>query len=277
MSTSAEIAKHLPFLRRFARALSGSQRLGDGYVAQTLAGVLADPAPVVGAPDLRVALYRAFLARWGAGSGGSGETHFDRPQEAAAARSLAAITIAPRIAFLLSALESFALEDVARILDCGAARALELLDDAARQVAEQMRTNVLIIEDEPLIALDLQYLVEQLGHRVETVARTQVEAVRVAMKSPPGLILADIQLADGSSGLAAVNEILDRIEAPVIFVTAYPERLLSGHAPEPAFLITKPFNAEAVKAAISQALFFDRKSKSAAPEPRHEGPSGAGG
>ena len=76
----------------------------------------------------------------------------------------------------------------------------------------------------------------------------------------PGLVLADIQLADGSSGLDAVNEILTEIEVPVIFITAFPERLLTGEKPEPAFLITKPFRPEAVKAAISQALFFDRKA-----------------
>ena len=73
-------------------------------------------------------------------------------------------------------------------------------------------------------------------------------------------MLADIQLADGSSGLDAVNEILTAVNVPVIFITAYPERLLTGDKPEPAFLITKPFQPDAVKAAISQALFFDRKA-----------------
>ncbi len=76
----------------------------------------------------------------------------------------------------------------------------------------------------------------------------------------PGLVLADIQLADGSSGLDAVNTILKEIEVPVIFVTAYPERLLTGNKPEPAFLITKPFQPEALKAAISQVLFFDQRA-----------------
>ena len=82
----------------------------------------------------------------------------------------------------------------------------------------------------------------------------------MAKARAPGLVLADIQLADGSSGLDAVNEILTSIEAPVIFITAFPERLLTGEKPEPAFLVTKPFRPETVKATISQALFFDRKS-----------------
>jgi hypothetical protein len=47
---------------------------------------------------------------------------------------------------------------------------------------------------------------------------------------------------------------------PVIFITAYPERLLTGERPEPTFLVTKPFRPEVVKAIISQALFFDRRA-----------------
>jgi CheY-like chemotaxis protein len=80
-------------------------------------------------------------------------------------------------------------------------------------------------------------------------------------KKKPGLVLADIQLADGSSGLDAVNEMLKSFSVPVVFITAYPERLLTGERPEPAFLITKPFQPETVKAVISQALFFERDAE----------------
>jgi DNA-directed RNA polymerase specialized sigma24 family protein/CheY-like chemotaxis protein len=263
MPISAAIGPYLPLLRRFARALSGSQPEGDGYVAATLESILADRASFAESLGARIALYRAFVRIWSANPANADLAENDNGEETAAARRLAAIPIAPRVAFLLSALESFKAKEIALILDCSESDARELLQHAAREVAHQMRTNVLIIEDEPLIALDLHYIVEQLGHKVETIARTQVEAVRVAGKSKPGLILADIQLADGSSGLAAVNEILEKLEAPVIFITAFPERLLTGHAPEPAFLITKPFSTEAVKAAISQALFFERKPRRA--------------
>ena len=74
---------------------------------------------------------------------------------------------------------------------------------------------------------------------------------------PPGLVLADIQLADDSSGIDAVKDILAEFSVPVIFITAFPERLLTGTRPEPTFLITKPFQRSTVKAAIAQALFFD--------------------
>jgi CheY-like chemotaxis protein len=104
-------------------------------------------------------------------------------------------------------------------------------------------------------------MVEELGHDVTGIARTHKEAIAMVNQRRPGLLLADIQLADGSSGLDAVNEILATTDLPVIFITAYPERLLTGDKPEPAFLITKPFQPDAVKAAISQILFFDRRAE----------------
>ena len=116
--------------------------------------------------------------------------------------------------------------------------------------------DVLVIEDEPLIAMDIEDIVTGLGHRICGIARTRDQAVQIAMRNRPGLVLADIQLADGSSGIDAVNDMLRQFEVPVIFITAYPERLLTGERPEPAFLITKPYDPNAVKATISQALFF---------------------
>ena len=97
---------------------------------------------------------------------------------------------------------------------------------------------------------------KELGHRVTGAATTYDEAVEAVSRHKPGLVLADIQLADGSSGIDAVKDILKRIDVPVIFITAFPERLLTGERPEPTFLITKPFQPETVKAAIGQALFF---------------------
>ena len=261
MSISDAVAPHIAFLRRFARALSGTQASGDAYVAATLEAILADPACLDADLDPKVALYKLFLRNW---RNVPANAHVETPaygDEASANRNLAAISVEPRIAFLLSAVESFSPAEIAQTLDCSEAEAVDLVGRAGREISDQIRTTVLIIEDEPLIALDIQTLVEQLGHDVTTIARTHTEAVRAALKRRPGLILADIQLADGSSGLDAVNEILGVHEVPVIFITAFPERFLTGKAPEPAFLIAKPFSADSVKAVVSQALFFDRKSQ----------------
>jgi CheY-like chemotaxis protein len=135
------------------------------------------------------------------------------------------------------------------------------LGQAEGELRNQLATDVLIIEDEPIIGLDLTRLVLELGHRVTGVAATRAEAVALARRAEPGLVLADIRLADGSSGMDAAEDILESFEIPVIFITAFPEHLLTGDRPEPAFLITKPFREEAVKALIGQALFFHSPSR----------------
>jgi DNA-directed RNA polymerase specialized sigma24 family protein len=259
MSIAKEIAPHLPYLRRFARALSGTQASGDAYVVATLEALVADPASFPRDVPPKPGLYRVFLRLWS--SVGLNEMAPSADVERSAVeRNLDALTPRPRQAFLLRTVEGFSIEEVGEIMMISSAEAAGLVQSAGQEIAEQVATDVLIIEDEPIIALDIETMVEELGHRVTGVARTHREAIALVAKKRPGLVLADIQLADGSSGLDAVNEILGSIDVPVIFITAYPERLLTGDRPEPAFLITKPFQPEAVKAAISQALFFDRRA-----------------
>ncbi|WP_297298943.1 response regulator [uncultured Methylovirgula sp.] len=261
MSVSKAISAHVPYLRRFSRALTGTQAGGDAYVLATLEAVVAEPGAFADTADLRVALYRLFLKVWESMPVNDYvEPAVSSADEQGAQRNLEAIPLQPRVAFLLSSLEGFDTAEVARVLECSAEEAADLVDRAGKEISRQIRTDVLIIEDEPLIAIDIQMLVEELGHRVVAIARTRDEAVKAAKSSTPGLILADIQLADGSSGLDAVNQILNDFSMPVIFITAYPERFLTGTPPEPAFLITKPFGVDSLKAVISQALFFDRRS-----------------
>lgn len=259
MSLSQEIAPHLPYLRRFARALTGSQAAGDAYVVAALEAIVADPGVLPSDRRLRPALYHVFLKIWssvgpGLEPGGSGEV------ASIAEQRVTALTPLPRQAFLLRTVEGFTVDEVAEILGESPDEVSALVQQAGREIAQQVATDVLIIEDEPIIAMDLEGLVEDMGHRVVGVARTHSEAVAQAVKHQPGLVLADIQLADGSSGLDAVNEMIGGFSVPVVFITAYPERLLTGERPEPAFLITKPFHIDTVRAAISQALFFDRRA-----------------
>jgi DNA-directed RNA polymerase specialized sigma24 family protein/CheY-like chemotaxis protein len=259
VSTSQAVLQHLPFLRRYARALPGSQASGDAYVAATLESLIADPKILASSPNSRVGLYRLFTKIWNslAINGKSGTDELVRPPE----QHLTQITPRPRQAFLLVALEGFSEDDAAQILDCDLPTLRNLVEESGRELAAEIATDVLIIEDETFIAMDIEALVESLGHNVIGIARTHGEAVTLARKTRPGLILADIQLADGSSGLDAVNELLGSFEVPVIFITAYPERFLTGQRPEPAFLIAKPFQLAVVSAVISQALFFGRKAR----------------
>ncbi|MCT8997950.1 response regulator [Chelativorans intermedius] len=261
MSLSARIAPHLPYLRRFARAVCGSQTSGDALVAATLEALVSDVSIFPEASNDRVALYRLFVEL-------SESLDIRVPQaqpssawEQRAAANLSALAPQPRQAFLLVAVEGFETPEAAEILAVEEARLETLLREASDEISRQMATDIMIIEDEPLIAMDIEEMVESLGHRVVGTARTRREAVALFQKTAPGMVLADIQLADGSSGIDAINEILENDPVPVIFITAFPERLLTGERPEPAFLVTKPFNPSMVKALISQALFFDRRTR----------------
>jgi DNA-directed RNA polymerase specialized sigma24 family protein len=261
MSIAQAIAPHLPYLRRFARALTGTQQGGDAYAMATLEALIADPSAFDRELDARVALYKAFLKVWGSISLNQAvEAPASLAQLGSARRNIAALTPPARVAFLLSSVEGLDNEQIAAAMERPAEEVHTLIHEAGREIAQQITTDVLIIEDEPIIAMDLEALVTSLGHNVLGVARTRREAVDAIQKNTPGLVLADIQLADGSSGVDAENDILSAFEVPVIFITAYPERFLTGERPEPAFLITQPFRAETIKAVISQAMFFDQKS-----------------
>ncbi len=271
MRLASSISPHLPYLRRFSRALTGTQQAGDAYVAAVLEAIIADPANIDSTSNIRVALYRTFCRLWESISLNLKPTAED-PDLPANAPHWAALadrrlsTMAPRAreAFLLMAVEGFSKSDIATILGRDEAAVSALIDEAAKTIVDQVATNVMIIEDEPIIAMDIEAIVATLGHKVTGIARTHHQALQLAAQKRPSLILADIQLADGSSGIDAVNQILTSFEVPVVFITAFPERLLTGERPEPAFLITKPFTPEMVKAVISQALFFDTKAQAAA-------------
>jgi CheY-like chemotaxis protein len=261
MSLVADTAPHLPYLRRFARALTGGQKSGDAYVTSVLEMLVADPKSFDVENDPRLELFKAFSRMWNSLGINLQKDSFSAEELDDPSRRLGALTPLPRQAFLLMAVEDFSTDEIAEILGRSESEVGALIDQAGREIAEQVATDVLIIEDEPLIAMDIESLVQSLGHRVDAVARTHKEALKAVEKKKPGLVLADIQLADGSSGLDAVNEMLKSFSVPVVFITAYPERLLTGERPEPAFLITKPFQPETVKAVISQALFFERDAE----------------
>jgi DNA-directed RNA polymerase specialized sigma24 family protein len=264
MTLSTRIAPHLPYLRRFSRAVTGSQTSGDAYVAATLEALIADISLFPEASNDRIALYKLFSALFSSSAVKVPEPTSTFAWEKRAANNLANLAPRPRQAFLLVAVEGFSHGQAAEILSVSEAEFASLLDEASIEISRQVATEIMIIEDEPLIAMDIEQLVESLGHKVVSVARTHKEAVHLFAQTQPRMILADIQLADGSSGIDAVNDILNSHSVPVIFITAFPERLLTGERPEPTFLVTKPFNPDMVKALISQALFFDEGSRAAA-------------
>ena len=252
---SATVARHLPYLRRYARALTGNQTSGDRYAIAVLESIVADPGMLSSHDDSKVSLFSVFHSIWS--TAGAPVAEAEDVISGAAQAHLAGLTLNSREALLLSTVEGFDQTEVAAIMGIGVGEAQHLIDVAVQEMERSVRGSGLVIEDEAIIAMDIEAIVEGMGHRVTANARTHAEAVDMAAAERPDLILADIHLADNSSGVEAVNEILAQFGAiPVIFITAYPERLLTGERPEPAFLINKPYTEEQVRSAVSQAMFF---------------------
>jgi len=252
---SDKIAAQLPYLRRYARALTGSQTSGDSYAIATLEAILSDRSMFEDGASVRVALFRCFHAIWT--SAGAPDAQDSTGVLGRAQAHLATLTTNTREALLLATLEDFSIADIALIMNTDRDEIRHLINVARKDMESSIAGKIMIIEDEAIIAADLHEIATGLGHSVTGVARTRTEAVALGASTRPDLILADIQLADNSSGIDAVNDLLSEMgDVPVIFITAFPERLLTGDRPEPAFLISKPYKEEQVVSAISQAMFF---------------------
>lgn len=253
---SQMIGHELPYLRRYSRALTGSQRVGDNYAAATLEAIISDSSVLLPDEDIRVSLFHAFHAIWQT-SGQPVEGEDLTAREKAAQDRLRSLTPNSREALLLYSIEGMPHEKIAKIMGVDQDEAKELIGIALDEISDAMCGRVMIIEDETIIAMDLKGIVQAMGHEVTGIARTHRAAIDLAKGERPDLILADIQLADGSSGIDAVSELLPKLgDVPVIFITAFPERLLTGERPEPAFLISKPYIEEQIRSAVSQAMFF---------------------
>lgn len=252
----AIIGRELPYLRRYARALTGSQKTGDAFAAATLEAILADRSLFEAGMAPRIALFRAFHAIWSSAGAPVADPGADMLERRAQVH-LRGLTRNSREALLLHTIEDMGLEQIGQLMGISADEAQELLNAALREMEGSVLGAVLVIEDEPIIAMDLNSIVSALGHRVAGIARTRDEARALGRKVRPDLILSDINLADGSSGIDAVGDLLAEFgEVPVIFITAFPELLLTGEKPEPAFLIPKPYTEDQLRSAVSQAMFF---------------------
>ncbi len=261
------VRQQLPYLRRFARALNGRQAVADRLVAQAIEAVAAEqaqPGSKTAESDseqLRRRLFRALVDAHTGNPGSAGDMATLSDERILASR-IRALPVDAATALLLSTLEGFEREAIAFVMRLTPEIAADRLRAAHAALDEQAPTEILVIEDEPVIAMDIVGIVRQAGHRVLGIAATRDQAVRMAEARPPGLILADIKLADDSSGIGAVDEILAHLaeqrpggaRIPVIFITAFPERLLNDERLEPSLLITKPFSDHLLRVAIAQAI-----------------------
>jgi DNA-directed RNA polymerase specialized sigma24 family protein/CheY-like chemotaxis protein len=255
MAQPDSIIAHVPYLRRHARLLTGSQELGDEFVRLCLELVVAEPQWLEG-DNLRVQLFRAFHAAWSrvhetiADESTMGEVELvERVRQ-----GLAGLPSAERRTLALIVVEEFTYEDTAYILGMTVDQVRRSVANARNELLSRVSVSVLIIEDEQIVASDIARIVEDMGHRVAGMAAHQAQSVSLAEELKPGLVLADIRLEDDGDGIAAAQRILEAYEVPIVFVTGYPERLLTGGGLEPAFVVAKPFDSEALKVTIAHAL-----------------------
>ncbi|MFJ5486165.1 PhyR family response regulator anti-anti-sigma factor [Hansschlegelia beijingensis] len=251
-----ELTRQLPYLRRHARMLLGRQDHADLLIEEALRELLTtgDSLAIRRDPrrELLKALYAALHDLGLPGPAGSSSAEFRQPADA----RLQNLPLPQRSVLLLLAVERLSVADASQVTRLSGSDVLRLAREAQSDVERTLETDILIIEDEWAIARDLRRIVSDLGHRVTGVAASREQALELAARDAPGLVLADLNLADGDSGVDAVREIFRDRPTPAIFVTAFPERLLARAQPEPIYLITKPFSPEMIKSTVSQALFF---------------------
>ena len=255
MAATGSVLRHAPYLRRYARALTGSQSEGDGFVRATLESLIGSEQKLAGVLPVRVALFRAFHVTWRS----SLNVVVDRltqPRRQPGGHAAAAHDARAPHRHPADPDGGSAPQRRPRSSRCPRSRFSAGFEAAQRSIEKQLATNVLIIEDETLIAQGLESLVSEMGHRVTGVAATKDQALALAERRAPGLVLADVRLADGSSGIEAAGDIQKVVDVPVIFITAFPERLLTGERPEPVFLGLQAVQRRRPKALIGQALFF---------------------
>ena len=179
MGISDVVAPQLPYLRRFSRALTGSQASGDAYVEALLETLVSRSGqPQDRSNPTRASASMACFAACGSRSASTSRivSHGRNGSGRRSSSSPISHRVRARLS-CLTAVEGFSLEDAAKILATDQAGIAALLDEASREIGEMMATDVLIIEDEPLIAMDIEDIVVRLGHRVTGIARTRKEAV----------------------------------------------------------------------------------------------------
>lgn len=238
MGSAGETRTAIGRLKAYARAVVPEPGRADAIVAATLQEIESelDDGVLSSSPDRLFRVFSAILNR----DAGHGDD--DAPKR-----------MLGRQAVLLMSLESFDERQVAGILGLSEDVVRNLLARSAPDEGPAAPT-ILVIEDEPILALELEDCLKANGYTRIIQARTRREAVANAAAARPDIVLADIVLADGESGVAAVNEILAERAVPVVFVTAYPEEFFSAESPGPVVVISKPYQHATVAAAVRRAL-----------------------
>ncbi len=161
-----------------------------------------------------------------------------------------------RRVYLLVALEDLPLLDVAQIMHITPTEAMQRLGAARDGVRNTLTQRVLVVEDNPALALEIGSLVIDMGHVLCGTATNEREALELAEAEKPTLALLDVRLADGGNGVEVARALRQQKALRTILVTAFDDDLEALDARHLGQVVRKPFTPEAVKAAISRAVFM---------------------
>lgn len=154
-----------------------------------------------------------------------------------------------------SALQAVAVDHVLTASDI-AAKLVELASREPLPAPGARKARVLVVEDEPIVAKNLERRLAELGYEVAGSAASGEDALELAERTQPDVVLMDIHLAGALDGTEAARRVWQRLQIPVVYVTAYADAdtLEEAKATEPYGYVVKPFRPEQVHAAIQLAL-----------------------
>ncbi|MFO1057374.1 MAG: response regulator [Dongiaceae bacterium] len=250
MSLYDALFQELPYLRWQAFAFTGSRQAGDEVVARCLTEISATPERLDPAQPRRD-FYRVFCRVARQEAGWREELPAEDDDEGRLWRGLGDLPPVERHAFLLDAIQQFVPEDIAYILEIEVEAIRALLRRARAGLEHAQRPGVLIVEDDWLVALDMESAVVEMGFRVCGTARSEQEAVSIARLTRPDLILADVNLSTGGDGIKACEQICRSRPTSVIYVTGYPDKIKREGG---QLVVPKPFQVRSLSRAVREAL-----------------------
>jgi len=123
------------------------------------------------------------------------------------------------------------------------------------------KTNILIVEDESIVAKDIQHSLKKLGYTVVAICSSGQDAIKMAEEKKPDLVLMDIMLKGDMSGIEAADQIRERLNIPIIYLTAYADEstLNKAKVTEPYGYIIKPFKEIDLHTSIEMAIYKHEK------------------
>ncbi len=248
---SRQLLYHLPYLRRYARALTADTTRGDDLVAEALPIALADPVTFgLERPD-RLKLYGLLNGLCDADGPRLSDLTGRHPME----KALAGLPEQERRLFLLVSLEELTVSEAGSVLGLDADAAQAAMTHAQTGLGSALTARIMIVEDDAIIAFDLEETVQRMGHIVcGTAANTQM-ALATAAEQQPTLALMDLRLAGGDSGITTAQILRQQSALPIIFVTAFGDELSRRGLDHLGPVIRKPFSRNDIERAITQAVF----------------------